>query len=96
MEDKLILSFVSEKEGEFDVMAALTCAPDYGKFLININDLKTSSIIDVYSDKVEVKAIRLGRFSIKKGKNIVEFIVTAARNNDKKTAFMGLDYLEIN
>lgn len=95
VEDKLIVSFISEKEGTSEVMAALTCAPDYGKFVIKINGLETSSVTDLYSNKVEVKTINLGRFEIKKGRNVLEFIVAAARNNDKKSAFMGLDYLQI-
>jgi len=96
VEDKLTLSFISEKEGEFDVTARLTFAPDYGKFHITINDLKCADIVDGYNYNLLVKTISLGRFPIKKGNNILELAVAEARDNDKKTAFMGMDYLLIN
>ncbi|MDQ3682839.1 MAG: DUF2961 domain-containing protein [Bacteroidota bacterium] len=95
VEDKLTLSFIAEKEGEYDVTARVTFASDYGKFYISLNNIKTQSIVDVYSDKLSVKTISLGRFPIKKGKNILELTVAEARENEKKTAFMGLDYLLI-
>jgi hypothetical protein len=91
--DKLMLSFISEKEGEFEVSARLTFAPDYGKFLISLNGRKASAEVDAYSKKLLVKTVSLGRFPVKKGENVLEVTVAEARENDKKTAFFGLDYL---
>lgn len=93
--DKLALSFISEKAGEFDVSARLTLASDYGKFNISLNGQKAASTVDAYSDKLVVKTVKLGRFALNQGENILEVTVAEARPNDKKTAFFGLDYLTI-
>lgn len=94
--DKLTLGFISEKGGEFKVYARLTLAPEYGKFTIRLNGQKALSDVDAYSDKLILKSIDLGNFKLKEGENIIEITVEQARQNDKKTAFFGLDYLNFN
>ena len=91
--DKLSLTFESEEAGEFEVSARITLAPDYGKFLISLNGEAASSEVDGYSDKPTVQTIPLGRFKLQEGTNTLEITVKAARPNEKKTAFFGLDYL---
>ena len=93
--DKLALSFISEKAGEFDVSARLTNASDYGKFIISLNGKNVGTTVDAYNDKLVVKTIHLGRLTLNQGKNVLELTVAEARPNDKKTAFFGLDYLAI-
>ena len=96
MGDKLSLAFISEKEGEAEVSARLTFAPDYGKFNLSLNGRSVSQVFDGYNDKLLVKTVSLGRFNLKKGENILEISVAGTRPNEKKTAFFGLDYLMVN
>jgi hypothetical protein len=96
MWDKLSLAFISDKEGEAEVSARLTFAPDYGKFNISLNGHSVSQVFDGYNDKLLVKTLSLGRFNLKKGENILEISVAGTRPNEKKTAFFGLDYLMVN
>lgn len=94
--DKLMLQFISDKTGNFDISAQLTAARDYGKFRVKLNGVASNAIIDMYSEKITVKNIRLGKLPVKKGENLLEIELLEARPNEKKTAYFGLDYLTVN
>lgn len=93
--DKLTLRFRSETEGEFDAVAGVTMAPDYGRFRMTLNGQPLGDApVDLYAPKLRVDTTAPGRVSLKKGENLLEITVTEARPNEKRTAFFGLDYLK--
>lgn len=93
--DTLVLAFSVEKAGNYDVLANLTKASDYGIARFAINDGTPGEPIDFWIKK-DVKAtgeISLGSAALKAGENTLTIELTGANKNAKPSYMIGLDYL---
>ena len=92
--DKLVLAFLVDEPGDYEVRAAFTMAPDYGMHQLYINGEKVGSPIDFYHEKVIVAKERsLGRCHLKQGENLLQVESAGCRAEASPGNMFGLDYL---
>ena len=90
--DSLLLSFDSEVEGAYYAKVQFTVAPDYGTFILRMNDKVITPEINLTKDQVSVVSVNLGQVNLKKGKNelLIESIALAPGMDE---GFFGIDKL---
>ena len=91
--DRLTLKFTSQHRIKGELKALFTYANDFGSFVFSLNGRKSS--INLWADKLKVESRSLGMHDIYEGENTITIEITGTANNERKTAFFGLDRLEI-
>lgn len=93
--DKLILSFINEEAGVYNLSIKVTGAPDYGKYSIRINQKTIPGINDAFNNQIITKIIDLGNHTIFKGENEMAFELADYCPDGIKAGF-GFDFLSLN
>ena len=98
--EKMETAFEVSKDGEYGISLILTMAPDYGVFLVRLNDQIVAEKVDLYSTRVELaKPLNLGTFNLNKGIQTMSFELSGGNPKARKFRgngyLMGMDYLEL-
>jgi hypothetical protein len=98
--EKMETAFEVSNDGEYGISLVLTMAPDYGVFLVRLNDQIVAEKVDLYSTRVELaKPLNLGTFNLKKGIQTMSFELSGGNPKARKFRgngyLMGMDYLEL-
>ncbi len=90
--DKLVLEVPIAEAGQFEVIANMGHARDYGMFKFTLNGIAISPI-DFYSADLEWKKTSLGTFDLPKGTVKFEIECTGMNPAGDPQSMFGLDYL---
>jgi hypothetical protein len=92
--DRLVLEVPVAKAGEYEVIACLGHARDYGIHRITLNGRPVAQPLDLYLDGLEWRQVSLGRFTLPAGKVLMEVECVGSNPGAIPTKRMfGLDYL---
>ncbi|MCS6950991.1 MAG: DUF2961 domain-containing protein, partial [bacterium] len=95
--DVLELGFTVERAGEYELIAAMTKAADYGQFRLSVNGQPVGEVIDLFNNGVvHTGKIRLGRVVLQQGQNVlrVEVVGTNPASVGDRHMF-GLDFIKL-
>ncbi len=95
-DDQLTLEFSVPIAGQYELLARLTKAPDYGIVQLNVNDEVVGDPVDLYSKEVEkADEISLGTFDFTEQTQTLTITITG-KNDEAAAGYMaGLDYLAL-
>ena len=85
--DTITFTFVSGREGRFDIKAKFSTGPEFGRFDIILNG-ELLQEIDLYSEKRSYKTVSLGNHMIRKNQNKIQFEVA---DQPRETHLFALD-----
>jgi hypothetical protein len=93
---KLELIINTEKDGKYNLVAALTKAKDYGTIQFSVDGVKVGEAIDLYNPEViPTGAMEVGSIDLKAGKHIVQ-VEIIGKNDKADPAFMvGIDTVRL-
>jgi putative heme-binding domain-containing protein len=92
--DQLTIAVPVEREGDYEVYAAMTKARDYGVFRVAINEETVAESIDLFDPEVVATGpVSLGTHHLKSGQNVLHVTVAGANPKAAKAFMFGLDYL---
>jgi hypothetical protein len=89
---KATFEFESDFEGDYNVSALFTVAPDYGIFNIFLNDCIIAENLDLYRAAIAVSTIDMGKGSLRRGKNTLGVELVQYPKGFGKSCF-GIDRL---
>ena len=90
------LEFIYDKSGTNDVIISSTCGPLFGKFNISINGQPAKEQLNLRAQNVYPSGEKnLGKFFIKKGKNIMRVEVVKEISPPNDCHFFLLDYINV-
>lgn len=94
--DQLSVNVPVTKDGDYELMAVLTRAVDYGvvKFLLDDKPLSQKEI-DLYGSRVTNAELTLGKRSLKAGDHKLTIEITGANPQAVKEYMFGLDYVKL-
>ncbi|AQQ09816.1 hypothetical protein L21SP3_01635 [Sedimentisphaera cyanobacteriorum] len=92
---KLVLSFESEKSGKFKIYANLTKARDYAVVDIRVNGRLMKEGLDLFNPAVKARETLLGKAEIREGENSIEVQIKGANPKAVKRYMFGLDYIKL-
>lgn len=88
--NKLTIDFESDWDIDCNISAMCTMAKDYGVFDVYLNGIKLKAELNLFSDNLKVKEMKLGYGTLVKGHNQFTFeMVNSAL--DSKTGCLGID-----
>jgi hypothetical protein len=90
--DTLEATFGVDEAGRYNILAALTTAPDYGVVKITINDTPAGRY-DLYETRVKNTTQKLGAFDLNQGPNKIVIEIENPNPAAKPRNGFGLDYL---
>lgn len=90
--DTISFSFISEKEGVFQLTGDFPAGPAFGKFICCLNGAPVGKEFSLTAGKREIRTIPLGKVTLNEGSNILSFVV---RPGDRKSHFFALDRLKM-
>jgi hypothetical protein len=86
--DKIIFTFVSGMEGNYNIIGQFNTGPDFGIFKAYLNGKPLAGKTDLQSAGPGQKSVRLGRADIARGENTLEFEVV---KSNRDTHLFSLD-----
>ncbi len=87
----LSLPLKAETEGEYEIVAYFTKAPDYGSIRLTLNDAPLGQEINLYDENVVATgAVSLGKVRLKSGENLLKIIVTG-KDSRSRGFLVGID-----
>lgn len=95
--DVLELEFRVDKAGQYELVTAMTRAPDYGQFRLAVNGAPVGEVVDLYHPEViHTGKLRLGRVTLRQGPNVlrVEVVGTNSASTGDRHMF-GLDFIKL-
>ena len=90
--DKIYFTFVSEKEGSYDITGKFNTGPGFGTFSASLNGTSLAGRIDLNSAERSGRSVPLGKGLIKKGENILAFEVI---QSNRRTNIFALDCIQM-
>jgi len=94
--DRIDLELPVEKEGNYDVIANLTMAPNYAKVQLSLDDEPIGDAIDLYEgDVVTTGELTLSTRNLTAGPHKLSIEIKGANPAARKDFMVGLDYLRL-
>jgi hypothetical protein len=91
--DRIQINFDVPAAGQYQMMLNLCMSPSYGKYRFRVNDQESDKIVDSWSAELFWVRPTLGRFQLKKGKNILEVCLLEPNLHAIPGNLFGLDYI---
>ena len=92
-QDELAVEFTVEQAGNYDVTIGTTKAVDYGIVRIDVNSQTVADSLDMYNPTVVAVDQKLGKCSLRRGKNTMKITILGANPSAVKNHMFGLDYI---
>jgi len=92
-QDWLIVEFIAEEAGDYDLMLGTTKARDYGIVRVAVNSETKMESLDLFNGSVVVTDVKLPTCRLRKGKNTLEITILGANPEAVKGHMFGLDYI---
>jgi len=95
--DRLVLELPVAAAGEYNVVAALTMARDYGIVQVQLDDEALGEPLDLYSypDVISSGEVILGQRKLTAGPHRLTFVIQGANASAAKAYMFGLDYMRL-
>ncbi|MHC4700785.1 MAG: glycoside hydrolase family 172 protein [Planctomycetota bacterium] len=92
-QDELVVEFVIDQAGDYDVTLGVTTAVDYGIVRIDVNSQTMAKSLDLYNPSVVAAEVKLGVCRLARGKNTLKVTILGANPAAVKSHMFGLDYI---
>ncbi|UCD48814.1 MAG: DUF2961 domain-containing protein [Phycisphaerales bacterium] len=92
-QDRLIVEFSADEEGDYEVTLGTTKAHDYGIVRLAVNGATKIESLDLYNPSVVAVDVKLPTCRLRQGKNTLEVTVLGANPKAAKNHMFGLDYI---
>ncbi len=94
--DELAIAIQVAQTGEYEVVAQMITAADYGRFRIVLDGQELSAAEDFYVPQgVHVKRLEVGRRHLEKGEHILSFTILEKNSSAKPGNYLGIDCLKL-
>jgi len=91
--DSLTLEFPVQQAGRYEVLVALTKAPDYGIVQLRINEEEFSDPVDCFHEKViSAEPVSLGEHELLSGMNTMTVEIVGTNEKASPKYMFGIDY----